>query len=142
MIWLTATDLSQWADTRRAQEILPLLVRRLILASASEIGGISMPAGDSIFRPGWDGLLFANIVKWPVPEGASVWEFGASNDIRGKATEDFKKRTEDPLGSCPQAPRSSSVTPRRWQEKVEGPPSEAQPGRGAAFSFSMLSPSS
>lgn len=116
MIWVTATDLSHWADTRQAQEVLPLLVR-LILASADQIGSISMPAGDSIFRPGWDGRLFTKNAEWPVPEDTSVWEFGTSNNIRDKATEDFRKRTEKPLGIVPADTTFVFVTPRRWQQK-------------------------
>jgi hypothetical protein len=68
---------------------------------------------------GWDGVLFAKIVKSPVPDGVSVWEFGASNDMRGKATADFEKRTEDPLGVVPASATFVFVTPRRWQQKVE-----------------------
>jgi hypothetical protein len=119
MMWVDATDLSHWADTRQAQEALPLLVRRLILASADQIGSISMPAGDSIFRPGWDGRLFTKTAEWPVPEGASVWEFGTSKDIREKATADLRKRTEDPLGVVLADTTFVFVSPRRWQQKDE-----------------------
>ncbi len=117
MMWVTATDLSHWADIRQAQEILPLLVRRLILASAHEIGHISMPGGDSIFRPGWDGRLSSKSDNWPVPEGASVWEFGTSNKITNKATADLQKRTGDTLGVLSVETTFVFITARRWQQK-------------------------
>lgn len=117
MMWVGATDLVHWADTRHAQANLPLLVRRLILTSVDKIGQISMPAGDSIYRPGWDGRLDTQAAKCPVPTGASVWEFGTSNDIRDKATADLKKRAEDPLGVVPVDTTFVFVTPRRWQQK-------------------------
>jgi hypothetical protein len=52
---LTATALVQWADQRRSQDMLPLLIRRLILATVDPIR-IDFASGDSVNRPGYDGF--------------------------------------------------------------------------------------
>ena len=76
-----------------------------------------MPGGDSIFRPGWDGRLSSKSDNWPVPEGASVWEFGTSNKITNKATADLQKRTGDTLGVLSVETTFVFITARRWQQK-------------------------
>jgi hypothetical protein len=50
---IAAPHLETWADTRNAQELLPILVRRLVSAK-SKTTQLSMPAGDSVGAPGWD----------------------------------------------------------------------------------------
>src|SRR4051794_7139086 len=48
-----ATQLSQWAGTRDAQDTFPELFRRL-LASTPGVTNISVRAGDGVSAPGWD----------------------------------------------------------------------------------------
>lgn len=117
MHWITATDLGHWADKRDSQGDLPLLVRKLILSSVDKVGHLSIPAGDSIFRPGWDGLLFMKNGSWPIPEGWSIWEFGTNKNIRQKANEDIKKRSQNPQSADPKKTTFVFVTPRRWPDK-------------------------
>lgn len=119
MHWITATDLVHWAGTRNAESDLPLLIRRLILASVENVGHLAIPSGDSIFRPGWDGLLNAAKSSWPVPEGISVWELGKTKDVLTKANEDFNKRTTKPRGVLPEDATFVFVTPRRWPDKKQ-----------------------
>lgn len=53
---ITATQIEQWADTRDAQGMLPILIRRLISATTT-ITALSMPGGDSVSTSGWDGIV-------------------------------------------------------------------------------------
>lgn len=120
MIWVTATQLAQWSDSKQSESLLPLLVRRLILASVDQLGHLAMPGGDSVFRPGWDGRVNSVSGSWPVPNGNSVWEFGTSKDVRGKLTDDFKKRTKDSKGENKGDTTFVLVSSRRWPDKKEG----------------------
>jgi len=119
MRWVTATDLEQWANTRRAEEDLPLLIRRLILASAGQIGSLAFPGGDSVFRPGWDGQLHAESCSFPLPNGSSVWEVGKNRDSKKKANDDFKKRNQETPKKTRRDTTFIFVTPRRWLYKKE-----------------------
>ncbi|QEL19193.1 hypothetical protein [Limnoglobus roseus] len=97
---LTATQLVHWADTWPAQDALPLLVRRLILGRIDPLH-IDFPAGDSINRPGYDGLLRTAEASSFIPAGQSVWEFGAENNPKRKANEDYSSRTKTPRTVTP-----------------------------------------
>ena len=50
MKWITAANITHWADTnsRHCQEHMPDLVRRLLSATATSIDSIEFPCGDSI----------------------------------------------------------------------------------------------
>jgi hypothetical protein len=109
---ICATDLVQWADRRLAQDQLPALVRRLVLATA-EVESISFPSGESVRRPGVDGVLECRTGNPWVPEGKSVWEMGCNQDVRRKAEEDFDARR----GDADVRVAFLFVTPRRWQGK-------------------------
>ncbi|MBI4322463.1 MAG: hypothetical protein HY675_28555 [Chloroflexi bacterium] len=113
----TATDLAVWADTRAAQERMPELVRWLILATANGLTRVSMPAGDSIQHGGYDGVVENELATPFVPAGQSVWEIGASIDVKGKADSDYEKRSGDPRGVAPSETTFVFVTPRRWASK-------------------------
>ena len=45
---------------------------------------------------GWDGVTVADVGSTFVPEGATGWELGATSTVKGKADEDYEKRTSDP----------------------------------------------
>ena len=114
---ITATQIEQWADTRDAQGMLPILIRRLISATTT-ITALSMPGGDSVSTSGWDGIVQADKGNIWVPDGASFWEMGCSSDIITKARSDFRKRNQQ---ISPQEATKSCfifVSPRRWPKKV------------------------
>lgn len=112
----TATDLDQWASRREAQELLPATVRRL-LSSTPGVTDLSMRAGDGIGVPGWDGRANGGPGAPYVPAGWSAWEMSTSEDIRDKAQENYRKRTDNPLGVVPSEATFVFVTPRRWGAK-------------------------
>ena len=86
--FLTATDLDHWADRLVAQGTLPLLVRRLVLATLAP-AAIDFADGDAVNRRGYDGFLQTAEAAPLVPAGRSVWEMGTGQDAARKAGEDY-----------------------------------------------------
>jgi hypothetical protein len=113
---VSAVDLDQWSGTLAAQTTLPILVRRLILAT-TPVSEITMRARDGALMPGWDGIVRSDATDPHVPSGTSGWELGTSNDPRGKAQSDFRTRIKDPLGLDPKATTFVAVTSRLWRDR-------------------------
>ena len=58
-----------------SKPMLPVLVRRLILATTS-VTEITMRAGEGVLLSGWDGLVRGDVDDPHVPRGVSAWELG------------------------------------------------------------------
>ena len=114
---VNATDIAVWADRREAQELLPVLVRRLILATTQGVERISFRGDEGVQIGGWDGFLQTSSGNAFVPAGDSGWEMGTTKDVKGKADEDYQKRYQDPLELQPNLSTFVFVTPRRWGGK-------------------------
>ncbi|MCU7886548.1 MAG: hypothetical protein KZQ82_20350, partial [Candidatus Thiodiazotropha sp. (ex Lucinoma annulata)] len=116
--FVTTNDIRQWTETekRRSEEILPLLVKKLILASCEPIY-INFPSGDDIAIDGWDGILEVAKGNEFVPGGISGWEFGTSDNVKGKADEDYDKRTDDPRALSLEDTTYVFATSRLWSKK-------------------------
>ena len=119
MKWIDATHLRNWAQRRSCQDQLPLLIRKLIRASTDSIKSISFPAGENVLIGGWDGKLEVYDASQYLPLGVSLWEFGAGNDIKGKADGDYEKRKLKPEVSDPSKVSFIFVTPRLWTKKAD-----------------------
>lgn len=115
---VSASDIVQWTGSNRriAQETLPLLVRKLVLASINP-SMLSIPAGDSVLVGGWDGTLETVQGNAFIPTGASVWEFGTNQAIRKKANDDYQKRTRDPRGVVKKKTTFVFVTSQTWTNR-------------------------
>ncbi len=113
-----AQDITQWteANRRQAQEILPLLVKKLILASTIS-SSLHFPVGDSILHSGWDGTLTSKKGNEFVPEGESVWELSTMKKINQKANEDYLKRTNKTRVSERKIKTYVFVTTQIWKGK-------------------------
>ena len=109
-----ATDLVAWSDRRDAQERLPELVRRLVHASPGSPSRVSFRSGEGVQLGGWDGIVEGAGGDAFVPGGESCWELGAGSDPKGKADDDYEKRTKDPEGVDPKTTTFIFVTSRRW----------------------------
>lgn len=96
----TANEIDAWArgEPRKAQELLPELIVRLILATSKKITDYNFSIGKGIQFSGYDGVLISEEQTSYFPEGKSVWEFGTDADAMGKFKSDIKKRSDDPLG--------------------------------------------
>lgn len=117
--WITAQNLVEWAGRRDGPAGLPELLSRLILVSCGPVA-LRFPADDSIAHSGWDGTVKSPVATPYVPQGSSAWEFGAQRaGIKGKADEDYEKRSADPLGIDPATSTFVFVTPQRWAKKDE-----------------------
>lgn len=114
---ITSIELDAWfVPTRRdAQELLPHLIRRLVLGTTS-IGSVTdfrIPVGDEIGRPGYDGKLTLIGTHLCIPSGTSVWEAGVG-DPGTKANKEYRKRTEKPGDIVPAETTFMFVTPHTW----------------------------
>lgn len=119
-----ARDLERWAASRRAQEELPALVRRLIHATTTTATHVGLPAGDAVQQGGYDGVVVVNEDHHAVPNGMSIWEFGVSSNPKGKADADYEERKErQPHSTAGTVDPASTifvfVTPRRWNAKTK-----------------------
>ncbi|HVJ52905.1 MAG TPA: hypothetical protein VM689_10605 [Aliidongia sp.] len=94
MRWITATQLENWARTLNARDELPKIVSDLIRASSPDVASIRFPSGDKGQVRGFDGHVVSNVMSFNVPQGHSLWEFGAGADYKDKARADFEKRTQ------------------------------------------------
>lgn len=91
---IAATEIDAWAklNPRRAQELLPELIVRLILCTSSKINDYNFPIEKGIQFSGYDGVLDSGEATSYFPEGKSVWEFGTNEDALGKFKSDIEKR--------------------------------------------------
>jgi len=116
--WVNATDLSQWAERRDGQGTMPELLTRLIRAATGMAAGIRFPSDESIQLAGWDGTCEIENGTEHIPSGSSGWEIGTQRTgIVGKASDDYSKRTSDPLGITPEHATFVFATPRHWPGK-------------------------
>ncbi|WCN36480.1 hypothetical protein [Aneurinibacillus uraniidurans] len=112
-----ATDLVQWADRRDSQSVLPQLIRSLILSSSDHIEKINFAAGEGVSLGGWDGITIAEESDSFIPKGTTVWEMGVNRSVKGKADDDYEKRSKNPLFMIPTETTYVFITPRRWRDK-------------------------
>lgn len=138
MLWIDATNLKNWASRRDCEGYLPLVIRRLIRATATTISHINFPAGEGVVYPGWDGILETTVDTEYLPEGFSVWEIGTSGDIKRKAEQDYQKRKKDPLGVNTKETTLIFVTPRIWSNKDEWCRQKKRRDFGKMCGFMML----
>lgn len=117
--WITATDIDNWSnrEPRRAQELLPQLVWKLILASSTTIREHHFPYGKAVQYNGYDGGLETEDTSPFFPTGKSVWEIGTDANALSKFTDDYDKRTKDPKGINQAETAFCFVTSRIWNHK-------------------------
>lgn len=117
MISIESSEITRWATHPGASQQLPTLVRQLISATVPTASRVEMPDGSSVSLSGWDGVVIAPQGNAWVPAGSSGWEFSTQGSPTAKATEDYKKRSKDPLGIDTSNATFVFVTPRRWRDK-------------------------
>ena len=112
-----ASDLVAWAGRRESQSLLPLLIRRLIRATATRVTEFHVPTGEGVHLEGWDGIV-RNEQDTPfVPEGTSGWEMSVAARPQTKAEKDYRKRSEDSKPLVAEDTTFVFVTLRRWGGK-------------------------
>lgn len=117
---VTANDIKNWTATekRKAEEVLPLLIKKLILASCKP-KEIDFPSGDTIAVGGWDGRLDVDLGTDFVPRGKSGWEIGTDYAVKSKADGDYSKRLEDPSPFDLNETTFVFATSRLWTKRDE-----------------------
>lgn len=119
MRFINTNDLERWADTVECKYHLPHLIRKLILATIdnSTIKNISFPYGENVQTGGFDGELVSESENMFVPLGESVWEFGTTNNKKGKADEDYDKRKQNTLGKNPLETTYININAKKYRDK-------------------------
>lgn len=115
----TGLDLARWADTKIAKDKFPELMRRLCFASAVNPQRIEFASGEGTALHGYDGVVETGGDNVFVPQGRSVWELSAEKDHRGKAQDDFKKRTAKPDPFAKRETSYVACTLRPWDKKED-----------------------
>ena len=83
---IKARRIEDWADTTRAREDLPAVLRRLVYTTSDNAIRIDFPAFDNAQRPGWDGWVEVTAPTPWIPDGRSVWEFGCDQSPEARQT--------------------------------------------------------
>lgn len=118
--WITAQDLSDWADRTDGAVSLPTLISNLILATHGPAAKLRFPSDEGVRHGGWDGWSLVETGSTYVPQGEAGWEIGSQrSNISQKATEDYRKRTEKPSPIDAATSTYVFVTPRHWPKKDE-----------------------
>lgn len=108
-------QIEHWADKYETRAVLPHLVRRIISDLVPTVSKLRMEAEEHVDFDGYDGHVISPVETPFVPIGESVWEFGTTGNPKGKADDDYKKRTDDSLGVEKKDTVFVYVTPRRWK---------------------------
>ncbi|WKZ18655.1 MAG: hypothetical protein QY310_14685 [Candidatus Jettenia sp. CY-1] len=116
--YITSSDIKKWTETnkRRAEELLPTLISKLIHASCKP-KHLHFPCGDSVSMSGFDGTLEVEEGNEFIPSGKSIWEFGTNSNIKTKADSDYQKRKDNPGDLNTSETTFVFVTSRTWQNK-------------------------
>lgn len=118
--WVSAEDLSEWANRTDGAVSLPTLLAHLIRATHGSTVDLRFPSDEGVRYSGWDGRTSTNANSVYVPKGDTGWEIGAQrSNIVQKANEDYRKRAATPTPLDPTSAAYIFVTPRHWPKKDE-----------------------
>jgi hypothetical protein len=119
MRFIDTIDIKKWADSVDCKYNLPHLIRKLILATIDNKGikNIHFPYGEEVYTGGFDGELSSDFSNVFVPSGDSIWEFGTTDNKKGKADEDYNKRWNNPLGKDPAVTTYVNVNAKKYRDK-------------------------
>ena len=114
---VTRKHLEDWAERIDSKGDLPYLISRLVRATTPASTNSDFPSGSAAYIGGWDGVVTCDEDTSYVPKGMSLWEFGTEADNKGKADDDYDKRTANSLGYITKDCVFIFVTPRFWKQK-------------------------
>ena len=119
MFSISANILDDWTkrEPRKAQELLPKIIAKLILSTNASIISFNYQIDNAVQYPGYDGVLVSENQTHFFPSGKSVWECGTDNNIIKKYKEDIEKRHDNPLGVDVNDTVFVFVTSRIWNHK-------------------------
>lgn len=113
-------DIEDWAVRNiSARTRFSVFLRTLVNSTGIGLAKVDFPGNDDAERPGWDGFVETTEgTRW-IPAGISGWEFGVSQDIKGKADGDFAKSIKALSKSERMTITFVFVTPRAWPGKTK-----------------------
>jgi len=116
-----ANDLENWFTTTiLARTKLSVLLRTLVHSTGHDLRKVDFPGNDDAERPGWDGFIEADSGTPWIPSGLSGWEFGVTENIKGKANGDIAKSVKATRKAADRLKITFVfVTPRRWPGKSD-----------------------
>lgn len=114
---VTRNHLEDWANRIDSKGEFPYLISRLVRAITPASTEVDIPSGSAAYIGGWDGVVNCTEDTAYVPKGTSLWEFGTEADNKGKADDDYDKRTADALGHVAKDCVFIFVTLRFWKQK-------------------------
>lgn len=109
---IKTNHITQCAKERDCQGSLPLLIKKLILASSKKITKCDFPSVDQVYLTGFDGIVENNENSLFIPKELSVWEMGCGEDWRSKANGDYLERKKEPLGIKQETTTYVQVSPQ------------------------------
>jgi transcriptional regulator with XRE-family HTH domain len=128
--WVTAEDLSDWANRTDGAMSLPTLLDYLIVATHGSAIRRRFPSDEGVRHAGWDGRTSTETGSTYVPEGDAGWEVGTQRSkIAQKANDDYNNRTADPVPLDSANATFVFVTPRHWSKKDEWAKARKDEGR-------------
>lgn len=110
-------DIERWAERFDSKGNFPTLISRLVRATTPLSTQVDFPSGSAAFIGGWDGVVICEEDRNLVPKGISLWEVGTESDSKGKADDDYDKRTANSLGYDKNESTFIFITPRFWKQK-------------------------
>lgn len=119
MIRTDRLDIENWASRIESKGNFPYLISRLARVTTPITTKINIPSGSAAYLGGWDGILECELDSAFVPKGISLWEFGTESSVKGKADDDYAKRTADALGYDMGECTFVFVTPRLFSQKAK-----------------------
>ncbi len=115
---ISANDIENYFGAEKVgQEILPILIRKLVRQENKHLIEFDFPGGNNSQRHGNDGFTHAREGTKFVPEGRTIWEFGTSKNANKKAESDFTSRTKDKSKDSREGRSKQTfvfVTPMNW----------------------------
>jgi hypothetical protein len=117
--FVNARAIRRWAEQITARSTLPQVIRRLVQQTVKNVSRLDFPANESAQRTGFDGEIVCETGNASVPPGRSVWELGVNQDVKGKADDDFEKRTAETSAEIRRETAYVFLTPRHWEHKKE-----------------------
>lgn len=117
---IKASHIEQWVASQiDARTLFPVLLRKLVHSTCTDLYQADFPGYDNAQRRGSDGFVDAGAATPWVPAGKSYWEFGTDKKPASKADADYAAR----LTSLAPTERANAtfvfVTPRNWPGKGE-----------------------
>lgn len=127
---ITAAQIHEWADKgEEARSRFPVLLRRLVRSTGSELQRVDFPGYGEAQRRGWDGRVEARSASRYIAKGRSGWELGTGRDPRRKADSDFSGPRSDLSQDVRAETTFVFVSSRKWPGKQDWEDARKAEGR-------------